>query len=112
FGRGYGIHKADLSADLISGVDLDLAQSSFFGGDSPVLSIATLDSSKLEGTSSGTTPFTFKISRTGSTSGTNTVQWQVAFPDSNPNDATGSDFLGGSFPNGLVTFNPGDTTSK
>src|SRR5205085_2856613 len=42
--------------------------------------------------------------------GTNTVQWQVAFPDSNPNDATGSDFVGGSFPNGLVTFNPGDTS--
>jgi hypothetical protein len=74
----------------------------------PIISIAALDASKAEG-NSGATPFTFTVTRSGSTSGTNTVQWQVAFPDSNPNNATGSDFVGGSFSGGLVTFNPGDT---
>src|SRR5438105_3982431 len=71
-----------------------------------IISIAPLDAIKAEG-NSGTTPFTFKVTRTGSTTGTNTVQWQVA-----STDATGSDFAGGSFPSGLVTFNPSDTASK
>src|SRR5438552_2503371 len=73
-----------------------------------IISIAPLDAIKAEG-NSGTTPFTFTISATGPSTGTNTVQWQVAAPDSNPADADGFDFAGDSFPSGLLTFSPRDT---
>ena len=73
----------------------------------PVLSIAVLSADKAEGSSGGTTPFTFTVTRgSGDTSGTTTVNWTVqalASPDAN-----GTDFVGGSFPSGITTFIPND----
>ena len=66
--------------------------------DDDVMSIAALDASKLEG-SSGNTPFTFTVTRTGSLSGVSTVGWTI------DHDTTvAGDFAATS---GVVTFADG-----
>lgn len=55
----------------------------------------------------GNTPFTFTVTRTGDTTGTDTVDYVVT--GSVTNGADGDDF-GGSLPGGTVTFNPGVAT--
>src|SRR5206468_734053 len=62
------------------------------------LGIAATDASKAEG-DSGTTPFTFTVTRSGLTTGTTTVNYSVTGSGSSPANAT--DF-GGSFPGGLL----------
>ncbi len=56
---------------------------------------------------SGTTAYTFTVSRVGLTTGTTTATWTVSGSGANPADA--ADF-GGSFPTGTVTFLPGSTS--
>jgi VCBS repeat-containing protein len=72
----------------------------------PTLSILPLDASKAEG-NSGATPYTFTVVRSGDTSATATLDWSVTGGQGAAADA--SDFVGGSFPTGAVTFNPGDS---
>lgn len=74
--------------------------------DEVALSISAVDSSKPEG-DSGTTPFTFLITRTGGVLGTDSVNYSVAGAGANP--ANASDF-GSAFPSGTVTFSPGEST--
>ena len=69
-------------------------------------SVVALDANKAEG-NSGTTAFTFTVTRSGDTSGTDIVNYVVTGEGANPADA--SDF-GGTLPSGNVTFNPSDTT--
>ncbi|MBI1242169.1 MAG: hypothetical protein GC195_11710, partial [Nostoc sp. RI_552] len=57
----------------------------------------------------GTTPFTFTVTRSGNTTGTSTVNWSVTGMGDNP--ATGADF-GGTLPSGTVTFTAGQTTKQ
>jgi hypothetical protein len=71
-----------------------------------VLSIAPDSASKAEG-NSGTTAFTFTVTRSGSTSGTTTVNYAVT--GSGTNVASAADF-GGTFPSGVVTFTDGQST--
>ncbi|MCP3912131.1 MAG: hypothetical protein GY713_14375, partial [Actinomycetia bacterium] len=66
----------------------------------PELAIAADDADKDEG-DSGTTAFTFTVTRTGNTSGTTTVDYTVS-GSAAPADA--ADFQGGTFPTGTVTF--------
>ncbi len=73
----------------------------------PVLSIVATDADKAEG-NSGTTPFTFTVTRTANTSGISTVSWQVE--GISPNPANGADFQGGVFPSGNLTFAAGETS--
>ena len=54
---------------------------------------------------SGSTPLIFQIARSGETSGTTTIDWSVTGSGSHPADAV--DFVGGVFPSGSVTFDPG-----
>ena len=70
------------------------------------LSIAATDASKAEG-NSGSTPFTFTVTRGGTTTGTSSVNWAVTGSGSAPADAT--DF-GGSLPGGIINFAPGETS--
>lgn len=72
----------------------------------PTLSIAATSASKAEG-NSGTTSFTFDVTRTVDTTGTSTVNYAITGGTTNP--ANEADF-GGTFPSGSVTFDPGDTT--
>src|SRR5204862_265205 len=75
--------------------------------DDASLAIVATDANKAEG-SSGTTPFTFTVTRSGDTTGTTTVNYAVAGSGTAAADA--ADFAGGVLPAGTVTFNPGDTT--
>ncbi len=70
------------------------------------LSIAATDAAKLEG-DSGTTSFTFTVTRTGDTSGATTVDYGVTGSGTNP--ANAADF-GGTFPSGSVSFADGEVT--
>ena len=70
------------------------------------LSIAPTDASKAEG-NSATTPYTFTVTRTGSTSGTTSVNWAVT--GSGTNVANAADF-GGTLPAGTVNFAANDTS--
>ena len=68
------------------------------------LSIAATSASKNEG-QTGSTPFTFTVSRGGDTSGTSTVSYSVLPAEVSPTNA--ADFVGGVFPSGSLTFGPG-----
>jgi hypothetical protein len=73
----------------------------------PNLSIAPLDADKLEG-NSGTTPFTFRVTRSGDSTVSSSVAWSVTGTGVNPANAL--DFVGDAFPSGIVTFAAGETT--
>lgn len=73
----------------------------------PSLSIAPTALSLEEG-SSGTTAFTFTVTRTGSTSGTTAVDWQAA--GAGGSAANAADFEAGSALSGRLTFGVGETT--
>ncbi|MDH6107236.1 hypothetical protein NWP22_15435, partial [Anabaenopsis tanganyikae CS-531] len=68
--------------------------------------IAPTNAIQLEG-NSGTTPFTFTVTRTGDTSNTSTANWAVTGTGTNP--ANAADF-GGTIPTGTVTFAAGVTS--
>ena len=70
------------------------------------ISVFGLDADKLEG-DSGTTPFTFTVTRIGDTTGASTVDFSVSGSGGDAADAT--DF-GGVFPSGIVTFGAGETS--
>lgn len=70
------------------------------------VSISALSAAKLEG-NSGTTSFTFTVSRTGDVSTSENVKWAVTGSGTSPADV--SDF-GGAFPSNTVTFAAGETS--
>jgi len=70
----------------------------------PVLSIAATSASQAEG-NSGSTAFTFTVTRSGSTVGSSTVNWAVA-----GGSASSADFTGGVLPGGTLTFAAGETS--
>ncbi|MFO0869892.1 MAG: Calx-beta domain-containing protein [Pirellulales bacterium] len=76
---------------------------------SDVLDIAATDASKAEG-NSGSTTYTFTVTRGGDTSGTTTVNYTVAGSGTSP--ASAADFAGGVLPTGTLTFLPGDTSQQ
>ncbi|MFC1840027.1 Calx-beta domain-containing protein [Thermodesulfobacteriota bacterium] len=69
------------------------------------LSIAAVDANLAEG-DSGTTAFTFTVTRDGDTTVEHTVDWSVTGSGDNP--AVAADF-GGALPGGTVTFAAGET---
>ena len=73
----------------------------------PSLSIAAANASLNEG-NSGSTAFTFTVTRTGSTTGASTASYAVTGSGANP--ATAADFTGGAFPTGTVSFAAGETS--
>src|SRR5918993_126356 len=73
----------------------------------PSLSIAAANASLNEG-NSGSTAFTFTVTRAGSTTGASTANYAVTGSGANP--AVAADFAGGAFPTGTVSFAAGETT--
>ena len=73
----------------------------------PSLAIAATSANKNEG-HSGTTAFTFTVTRSGSLIGTTTVNYAVIGVGASP--AAASDFVGNVFPGGSVTFTAGQTS--
>ena len=74
----------------------------------PTLAIAANDAAKPEG-DSGTTLFTFTVTRSGDLSGASSVHYAVTGSGANPADA--ADFAGNALPSGDVSF-AADETSK
>ena len=74
----------------------------------PLVSIAAIDAMLAEG-SAASKPFSFKATRTGSTTGTTTATWKTLAKAGSA--VTAADFAGGVFPSGKVTFVPGQTTA-
>ncbi|WP_442867108.1 S8 family serine peptidase, partial [Anabaena sp. CS-542/02] len=75
-----------------------------------VLDIYPANAVQAEG-DTGTTPFTFTVTRSGDTTGTSTVNWSVTGTGDNP--ATADDFGGGTLPfTGSLEFAPGETTKE
>ncbi|WP_289295633.1 Calx-beta domain-containing protein [uncultured Reyranella sp.] len=72
--------------------------------DDASLSIAATSASKAEG-QSGSSAFTFTVTRTGDLSGASSAQWAVAGAAVN-----GTDFTGGVLPNGTVSFAAGESS--
>jgi hypothetical protein len=73
----------------------------------PVLSIAATSADKNEG-DSGSTAFTFTVTRTGDTTGSSSATWTVTGSGATP--ASASDFTGAAFPTGTVSFAIGETS--
>jgi hypothetical protein len=108
----------NLSADQLAAADLELA---FSDGQAlatvrpalsraeplPLLSITALNADRPEG-NGGTTPFTFRVSRSGDRSGVSSVQWRVSSTGRDRVD--GRDFVGNRLPSGTVRFLPGEST--
>jgi len=72
--------------------------------DDASLSIAATSANKQEG-QSGSTAFTFTVTRSGDVSGTASAQWAVTGPAIN-----GADFTGGILPTGTVSFAAGESS--
>ena len=72
------------------------------------LSIAATNATLSEG-NSGSTAFTFTVTRAGSTTGVASVAWAVLGSGANP--ASSTDFTGGVLPSGTVTFAAGQTSA-
>ncbi len=73
------------------------------------VSISSSAASKDEG-NSGTTAFTFSVSRSCPSTVATTLNWQVTGSGTNP--AAAADFPGGVFPGGSITFPAGSTSSQ
>jgi beta-glucanase (GH16 family) len=73
----------------------------------PQLAFTTTSVTLAEG-NSGVTSFSFTVARTGSTTGSSTVNWGVTGSGANP--AGGADFQGGALPSGVLTFAAGETS--
>ena len=73
----------------------------------PTLAITATDAVKPEGLS-GSTPFTFTVTRAGDTTGTSSVSYAVT--GSGANAAAANDFTGGLLPAGTVAFAANETS--
>jgi len=71
------------------------------------LAITATNANRPEG-DGWSTPFTFTVNRSGSTTGANNVNWTVTGVGTNPANAT--DFVGGVLPSGTVSFAAGETS--
>jgi subtilisin-like proprotein convertase family protein len=72
------------------------------------LAITPVSASRVEGHLGSATPYTFAVTRAGNTTGTSSAQWAVAGTGLFP--AGVSDFQGGVFPSGTVSFAAGETS--
>lgn len=75
----------------------------------PEFALSTLSLSQNEG-NSGTTAWQVYLNRNLNTVGPATAYWAISSDPSHPNPAQPSDFPGGNFPTGSVTYASGDTT--
>ena len=94
-----------LSSPVDATIGTGTASSTILNDDvaAPALSITADQTSKLEG-DSGTTPFTFTVTRSGSTAGTSSVSYAVSGGTANAAD------FGGTLPSGTVSFAAGETS--
>ena len=99
--EGFSVTLVNPSAGVTIGTG---TQNGSIINDDTSVSIVAADASKAEG-DTGTTSYTFTISRVGATNIPDNVSWNVT-----GNGATADDFLGGVFPTGVAQFAANETT--
>src|SRR5262249_29643323 len=87
--------------------DAKLSAFSVFSVSGASLAIAATDASKAEG-NTGSTPFTFTVTRSGDTTGASSATYIVT--GSGANAANAADFTGATLPTGTVSFAAGQTS--
>jgi len=102
--EGFTVTLSALSAGLALGAATALGS---IQNDDATLAIASTAAAKSEG-NSGTSAFTFTVTRSGNTTGTSSAAWAVTGSGVSP--AAGSDFAGGALPTGTVSFTAGQTS--
>ena len=101
-----GAHTVTVSQVDLAG-NVGVASRSFTYVKDATVSVAAAGAAGVEG-STGQTPYTFTVTRSGNTLGSSTVAWSVVGVGANPADA--ADFVGGVLPGGVVRFAPGQTS--
>jgi hypothetical protein len=101
---------------LGTGTDGDtITQSSVIGtivNDDAAISVAADQASYKEG-DSGSTAFTFTVTRSGDTSGESVVEWRLSSSEADSSDFVTADLLGnGGLPSGTITFADGEATGQ
>ncbi|MDB9412535.1 DUF4347 domain-containing protein, partial [Microcystis aeruginosa] len=96
-GTGYTVGTPNAATGTIENDDVAI----------PTLAIAATSANQTEG-NSGSKAFTFTVTRSVNTTGTNNVNWAVTGSGSNPANAT--DFVGGVLPSGTLSFAVGETS--
>lgn len=106
--KAYGMNADRLPSTLDNTEIYKLMYETLFGVDlDVVISIAAADADLAEG-NSGSTTYSFTVTRSGDTSAASSASWTVAGTGINPAEA--SDFIDGTFPNGTVSFAAGETS--
>src|SRR4051812_45952370 len=112
YGALYTSAKGTVQATYTNNIDMNTGEL-VAGSDAgsvdtgTVQSIAALSADKAEG-QSGSTAFTFTVTRDGNTRIATSASWAVTGSGANP--AAGSDFAGAVFPSGTVSFAAGETS--
>lgn len=83
------------------------AHTAITNDDTGLVVSAVGEAARYEGQAGDLVTFTYRIERLGDSTGTVSVDWHVEGTGSYPGQAT--DFAGGNFPGGTVTFNEGET---
>ncbi len=96
----------DASGNSYAGIS-DATTLNFSTAPSTVLAIVASDAIKAEG-NSGSTAYTFTVSRSGDLSSSSAVNWSVTGSGANP--AAANDFISGVFPSGSVSFAAGEAS--
>jgi hypothetical protein len=104
FNESFAVSLSNASAGATIGTAS--AQAVIFNDDAR-LSIAATSASKPEG-NTGSTAYTFTVTRSGYTSQSSTANWAVTGTGTNP--ANAADFVGGVLPSGVVSFASGETS--
>ena len=95
------------NASAGTAIDTAAATGTIQNDDVSLLAIAATSAVKVEG-DSGSTAFTFTVTRTGATNQASTANWEVTGSVADP--ATASDFTGNALPSGIVSFGAGVTS--
>jgi len=96
-----------LSSPILGAVITTATAEDVILNDDASLSIAPAAASKDEG-NTGSTAFTFTVTRTGASTGAASAKWSVA--GSGAAAASATDFAGGALPGGTVSFAAGETS--
>src|SRR5262249_4281289 len=100
--------SVNLSSPSRATIGTGSATGTITNDDAMTLAIAATNAIRSEG-NSGSTAFTFTITRSGDTSTAATVSYGVSVSGANP--ANAADFMGGTFPAGTMSFAAGGATN-
>jgi hypothetical protein len=95
-----------IKVQCLNNIFFNVSVADFLINEVSLLAITADSANKIEG-DTGTTLFTFNLSRSGITSGTASVNYSVTGLGENP--ATAADFIGNALPSGSVSFADGES---